>query len=396
MSGSQPQQPPSGGNQSPPQRPNWATAKVNENFKSNSFNSNFNAIKNFNGENEEKTKKFSKFLENVGFYIGRCILYRNNMNNKNKALEEFRVNILQLASIIDTDFKKRNPKNTNWFFPEEIPNKTFRSYVVKILEGKFGVKENKQGTISYTPLRKVTINRVIQLMSNAQSLKEFNFKFTESNRRSAGGKVMETLGNNAPSAKLINKKNINKLNSNGKDYSRMEVIKKMIERLLKNKNIRPIISVNNYNSMLKKNGYGMSNFKKKVTSESDIYNAINQKIQSALLAIAKFESANPPAAGGAGGPAAGAGGPAAGAGGPAAGGPAAGGPADGAGIGAGLNANTTKYQTIINNNNTSINNLERLKTQISGNTNLTNNQRRELINRITKRINARIPIDRVN
>jgi len=252
----------------PVKRANWANAKT---FNENAFKANFVRRKNANN-NAVKLNNISLFLNDVAFYISRCIDNTKKMNARSSAVEDFRRSILSLASTINKDIMQSNPKNSNWLYAAETVNNTLKKYFVKVLNGKIGVKMNRNNKVSYTPIRKVTINRVVQLMADNEQ------KLTPS-----GG------NGNANVAPKINQNNINKLKN--KSYTRLDVIIAMIKRMLKNPNLKPIKSSTQQEGINKNYKKGMESFQKRLTSESEIYNEINRKIQSALLSIAKYEDA---------------------------------------------------------------------------------------------------------
>jgi hypothetical protein len=248
----------------PVKRANWANANS---FNSNAFNANFAKRKQAN-KNEDKLNNISLFLNDVAFFVGRCIDNTKTTNKRTRAVEEFRLSILSLASIINKDIMQLKPTNSN--NAAEKVNNTLKKYFVKVLNGKIGVKTNRNNKVSYTPIRKVTINRVVSLMAKQPLTPQSN-------------------SSNKNNANKINQTNINKLKN--KDYTRLEVIVAMIKRLLSNKNLKPIKTAIAQEAIVKNFKKGTESFQKRLTSESEIYNEINKKIQSALLSIAKYEDA---------------------------------------------------------------------------------------------------------
>jgi len=252
---------------------NWAKANA---FNSNAFTKNFNNRKAITN-NDIKLNSLSYFLNDVAYFISRCFRKSKNMNASSRALEEFRVRILEISSLINEDIMQINPKNTNIFYNSQKVNNYLKSYFFKVLSGKFGVKTNKnRKTQTITPIRKITVERVVSLMNN-------DVLIPVNNKRNSNSNVTQIIQN---TNNLSNYKN-------EKDYTRLNIIMAMIKRLLSNPNLKPVKSDVAQNSLDKFPEKGEASLQKRITTETEFYNAINQKIQSALLSIVKYEANNP-------------------------------------------------------------------------------------------------------
>jgi len=244
--------------------------------------------------NDIKTgmKLLLDFLEDVVIYIEACVPvnYKNKRTNKktyknkNKLKYDTLTKISNSINEMKVLIQKYTRKEQNFSFSSAFsPIEGYNDYKVKnmlnILFGTFGIKKISNGQNSITPIKKIALNRAINVISDK--------KITKKNSP-----------NDLKLSNYTNKIKTNHINSSkGNELKRIHVIYKIIKRLLTNENLQPFMTpqqIKNEKNKREQLEKEQKELNKKHKTISNFYNEINKKIEIGLRSVANFEAENPP------------------------------------------------------------------------------------------------------